>query len=254
MPTPFTHLVVAQRLLSDPRIPKEIRDVMRREEPAFLLGSVAADGRVDLGSERQETHFYRYDRPQTERAWRSMLRQHPTLSKTKQVHHLVFLAAYVAHLAVDEGWTKRMLRPHFAEKDWCGGESRDERFRRLHYLLSWMDERDWQRLDETCAARLLAAQPAHWLPFFSDESLRNWRDRIAQQLPPKGVSETLAVFGRRIGQAPELIRARLDDEGWMQEHLWQNIPQRLLGDIEQSLLADASEQLQVYWQECECSW
>lgn len=254
MPTPFTHLMVAQRLSRDQRVPREIRDTILREEPAFLLGSVAADGRVDLGSERQETHFYRYDRPQTERAWRSMLRQHPSLSEADSVSHRVFLAAYVAHLAADEEWTMRMLRPHFAEREWRGGESRNERFRRLHYLLSWMDERDWMRLDETCAARLSAAKPANWLPFFSDDSMRNWRDRIAQQLPPTGVSETLAVFGRRIGQAPELIRARLDDEGWMHQHLWRNIPQSLLGDIEESLQAEAVEQLLAYWHESERSW
>ena len=67
MPTPFTHLEIAQRLLQDERIPMDIRGILTQEKPAFLLGSVAADGRVDLGSARQDTHFYRYDQPQTER-------------------------------------------------------------------------------------------------------------------------------------------------------------------------------------------
>lgn len=254
MPTPFTHLEIALRLLQDERVPLEIRRDLQREEPAFLLGSVAADGRVDTGGERHDTHFYRYDRVHRERAWRRMLREHPELWGPQDGAHRAFIAAYVAHLAVDECWTTRMLRPHFAEKEWGGDETRGERFRILHYLLSWMDERDWKRLDDACSARLLLAAPQRWLPFFPDEALRKWRDRIAQQLPPGGNSETLVVFGARIGQEPEAMRAFLDDEKRMRERLWVNVPKWLLSEIEEQLLEEAGRQLLEYWQEGDFSW
>lgn len=254
MPTPFTHLEIAQRLLRDARVPGEVRKILTQEKPAFLLGSVAADGRVDLGSARQDTHFYRYDQPHTGRAWRTMMRQHPTLWSTHHIAHQVFLAAYVAHLAVDEGWTLRMLQPHFANKEWFRGESRRERFRILHYLLSWMDERDWARLEGCISERLLKAEPEEWLPFFTDDALRKWRDRIAQQLPPGGESETLVVFGARIGEDPEEMRACLDDERRMLEQLWVNIPKELLQEVEVHLMDEAISQLLAYWQERQGNW
>ena len=249
MPTPFTHLDIAQRLLQDEGVPAGLCAELRREESAFLLGSVAADGRIDIGSERQDTHFYRYERPLTERPWRAMLRTHPQLWQPRDGAHRAFIAAYVAHLAVDECWTTRMLRPHFAEKEWRAGETRQERFRVLHYLLSWMDERDWCWLDDACAARLRAAAPNGWLPFFPDEALRNWRNRIAQQLPPYGQSETLTVFGARIGQEPTAMRAFLDDAQRMQECLWLNVPRELLAEIEAQLHDEARSQLLAYWRE-----
>ena len=231
-----------------------LRAKLRREEGAFLLGSVAADGRVGMGSERQDTHFYRYDRPLTERPWRAMLRAHPQLWQPQDGAHRAFIAAYVAHLAVDECWTTRMLRPHFAEKEWQAGETRQERFRILHYLLSWMDERDWWRLGDACAVRLRAAVPEGWLPFFPDEALRKWHDRIVQQLPPQGESETLKVFGARIGQEPAAMRAFLDDGEQMCEHLWQNVPRVLLAEIEAQLEEEARSQLLAYWQGSEVFW
>ena len=147
-----------------------------------------------------------------------------------------------------------MLQPHFAKKEWYGGESRRERFRILHYLLSWMDERDWGRLEGSISEQLLKAVPEEWLPFFSDGALSNWRDRIAQQLPTEGESETLVVFGARIGENPEEMRACLDDERWMQKQLWVNIPRELLQGVEVHLMDEAISQLLAYWQERQGSW
>ena len=254
MPTPFTHLQIAQQLLGDERLPAAVRVVLGQEEAAYLLGSVAADGRVDSGNQRQDTHFYRYDQPSAERAWRAMMRAHPQLLQPKNRAHRVFIAAYVAHLAVDDTWTTLMLRPHFAEKEWLAGETRRGRFRILHYLLSWMDERDWGRLDGEWTQQLRQAAPADWLPFFPDAALEQWRERIAQQLPPDGQSETLQVFGARIGVEAAAMRAFLNDGQKMAERLWRNIPIELLAEVEARLQEEAALQLIAYWQECEVSW
>lgn len=251
MPTPFTHLEIGCRLLRDEQMPASLRARLRCEEAAFLLGSVAADGRIDLGGARQDTHFYRYDQPLTEQPWRTMLAAHPALWRPRDGAHRAFIAAYVAHLAVDECWTRHMLWPHFARKEWRGGETRQQRFRALHYLLSWMDERDWRRLADDCAERLRQAEPAQWLPFFPDDGLRNWRDRIARQLPPAGCSETLAVFGARIGQEPAAMRAYLNDHARMEAGIWVNIPRAALAEIETSLLNESRAALLAYWRESE---
>ena len=79
MPTPFTHLETAQRMLVDEHIPSEIRSALALEKPAFLLGSVAADARTNGDLTRESTHFYSYDKGITEHPWRVMLQQNPNL-------------------------------------------------------------------------------------------------------------------------------------------------------------------------------
>ena len=245
MPTPFTHLLIAQKLLADDKLPPVYRALLHRQKPAFQLGSIVADARVASGVGREVTHFYAYGRPILTRPWRQMLREHPTLAAATDEAYIAFLAGYVAHLATDETWTLKMVRPQFWERDWLGVDPRDK-FLALHLILTVMDERDEKQLAGWQAESLARCEPDGWLPFMSDDVLRGWRDLVARQIRPDGVSETLAIFGRRLERDPAEIRAILDDPALMKRTLWRHVSPDALRAVEQHAYDVTCEQLAVY--------
>jgi hypothetical protein len=247
MPTPFTHLETAQRLLDDLIVPPEIRAALAADLPAFLLGNIAADARTESGMKREDTHFYSYDKGIHEHPWRVMMQTHPSLEQTHSAAQRAFLAGYVAHLSIDEWWSLYMLGPHFALGEWG---SRQTRFVMLHVLLIFMDERDLACLLPWQYEALIAAQPEDWTPFMSDQILSDWRDFIGKQMLPDS-SQTLQVLGSRINMTPAELRAILDSREQMQADLWANISPSLLAEIEAGMYRHARDQLLVYWEESE---
>ncbi len=245
MPTPFTHLETTQRFLVDEQLAPEMRALLAAERSAFLLGNIAADARVDAGVSRETTHFYAYDRPIEERPWRVMLQRYPELLTPHSPSQRAFLAGYVAHLSIDEYWTRKMVRPYFIKREW-NTSSHDFRFLMLHIILCYMDERDLALLEAWQHETLCAADPDGWLPFMSDTTLAGWRNFIGEQIAPGGQSQTLALFGARIGKAPEELRAILDSPEQMQHGLWANVPREDLARIEDEMYAFAREQMAIY--------
>jgi len=246
MPTPFTHLEIAQRMLVDESIPHAIRTALEAERPAFLLGSIAADARTEGGLLREDTHFYSYDKGIREHPWRVMMGKHPTLQPPKSLSQRAFLAGYVGHLSVDEIWSLKMLGPHFVGRDWA---PRSVRFFMLHILLVAMDERDLRLLFPWQPPTLAEAQPTEWLPFMGDRVLVDWRDFIGEQIKPGGESQTLEVFGSRIHKRPEELRIVLDSPERMQNELWAHITPEILAGVETEMYRHACEQLVTYWEE-----
>lgn len=243
MPTPFSHLAAAQRLLEDVQIPASYRHLLWQERGAFLLGSVAADARVGASLPREKTHFYSYERGIVETPWRVMMRENPGLLQPHNDAHRAFVAGYVAHLGMDEIWSREMVGPHFVRRDW-GDQA--FRFYMLHITLIHMDERDLAQLESWQADSLCSAKPDHWLDFISDHDLRTWQTRIYEQIKPGGKSETLEVFGERIFKTPAEIRAFLDSETQMFEGLWAHISPGLLADIEAQMYENARHQMSLY--------
>jgi hypothetical protein len=241
MPTPFTHLDIAHRLLHDRTLSDDTRQLITAYRPDFLLGGVVVDARPE-GVERVDTHFYHYTKPMPDNPWREMFRQHPSLRQLQSSNHHAFLAGYVAHLAADEYWSRYMLKPHFADADW--GEDMMERFFSLHLLLIYMDERDETLLEDDIASTLRQSEPHNWLPFLTDDQIREWRDFIALQLETE--SETLDIFGKRIRTEPTDLRRILDDKTAMQTRLWNHITPQLLAHIEKELYDFVCEQLEIY--------
>ena len=248
MPTPFTHLETAQRMLVDEHIPSDIRTAIALQKPAFLLGNVAADARTSGDLTRESTHFYSYDKGITEHPWRVMVQQNPSLYHPTSLAHRVFIAGYVAHLTIDETWSLEMLGPHFVSREWGGSNA--FRFLMLHMLLISMDERDYHALQSWQYSTLASAAPDHWLPFMNDHILTEWRDFISEQISPYGHSQTQEVLGKRINRTPAELRAMLDSPQ-IQSDLWANITPELLASVEADMYQHACEQLCVYWNETE---
>jgi hypothetical protein len=244
MPTPFTHLEVANRLLCDPLIPEEIRTAFRTYEPAFLLGSICADAKV-FGKDREDTHFYSYIRPITAHPWRVMMEKNPALMHPFNEEHRVFIAAYVAHLAADEHWSLHMLKPHFGDAEW--GNNIRWRFFVLNLLMITIDERDLRTLTAEQAQVMKRCEPQTWLPFIPDQTLVEWRDFVADQIPDD--SRTLEVLGERVGKTPEELRFLVDSPAKMTSHLWNHVPKAALAQIETEMYAFTRSQLMIFWEE-----
>lgn len=248
MPTPFTHLRIAQCLLADDSLSSAYRALLRRRLPTFQLGGIVADARVANGMSREETHFYAYGAPISERPWRRMLRQHAELGDPRDEAHLAFIAGYVAHLAADEAWALKMVRPQFWGRAWPD-VTRADKFFALHLILTIMDERDERALESWQAGSLARCEPDGWLPFLPDAVLRGWRDMVAQQIAPGGGSRTLEIFSARLRREPAEIRAALDDKESLEYYLWRHVPEPLLAEVERQVYAFTRDQLAVYLSE-----
>lgn len=243
MPTPFSHLAVAQKLLSDPQLPLNYRQLLEQDLGAFLLGNVAADARVGSGAPREQTHFYAYGQHIDVSPWQVMLRQYPELVQPTDAALRAFVAGYVAHLAMDEVWSVQMVVPHFVLRDW---DTQVARFFMLHIILIHMDERDFDDLERRKAAYLQDVTPNHWLAFLPDADLAAWQTLIYDQIKADGHSRTLEIFGERIFKSPEELRAILDSPAEMQTRLWQHIPLPTLADVEQQMYDHALRSVCAY--------
>ncbi|MEQ8676727.1 MAG: zinc dependent phospholipase C family protein [Aggregatilineales bacterium] len=248
MPTPFTHLEIAQRLLRDEDIPEVYLRLLNAERPAFLLGNIAADARVGNGAPRETTHFYLYGQDIQGRVWRKMVAENPRLLTPNSPAHRAFIAGYVAHLTVDETWSIRMVMPHFVEREWA---DRMQRFYMLHMILIAMDERDLPRIESWQPDTLNAATPENWLDFIPDDDLQAWKSLIYEQIKPDGIVKTLDIFGARVAKPPEELRALLDSDEAMQANLWDHISKPTLNAVEQACYNEAHDQLMVYLRETE---
>ncbi len=243
MPTPFTHLLAAQRLLSDPAVSARQRALLNGQRGAYLLGSVVADAHALAGLKREDSHFYSFDQPMEDHPWRVMLARYPALQAARDPAWRAFLAGYVHHLSMDEIWSLEMTGPEFADREWA---PRPQRFLMLHILLIYMDERDQRLLDERLN-RAMGDVPVHrWLPFMDDDVLRQWDRLIYDQLMPGGVSETLEIYGQRIKKTPEELRAILDSPERMQRELWANVTPERTAQIEAEMTDHARAQMIAY--------
>lgn len=220
---------------------------MTAERPAYVLGSVAPDARVDAPDPRAATHFYTYTEPFAQHPWMTMLERYPSLTQPKSAAHRAFIAGYVAHLAMDQVWSVDMLAPHFAAGTW--GENRRHRFLVLHTLLIDMDKRDLASLPAWIPEALCQAAPDDWLPFMPQDALTDWQTLIYEQIKPGGASKTLEIFGERVSKTPDELRQILHDPAWMQQNLWDHVPRVLVASVEAEMTAHARDSLVRYLRE-----
>jgi hypothetical protein len=163
------------------------------------------------------------------------------------LEHRVFVAAYVAHLATDEHWSRYMLKPHFGDSEW--GNNIRWRFFVLNLLMITLDERDLRTLTYEQAQVMKRCRPQEWLPFIPDDILVEWRDFVGNQIPD--ASLTLEVLSERVDKTVEELRILVDTPTKMQSYLWNNVPRETLAQIEKDMYTFTREQLIAYWEETE---
>jgi hypothetical protein len=227
MPTPVTHLVLADEILRGDVLSPAVRRLLTAQRGPFLLGNTAPDVRALSRQARSETHFYTLPRTSGRPAHEMLLAAFPSLSRASALPpaRAAFVAGYVVHLLLDEMWLERIFLPCFAEATW--GTRRERAF--LHNVVrTWMDRRDQQCLGKDVARALREVEPRGWLPFVSDEALGSWRDWLAQQLAPGRSLQTAEVFAQRMGVAVEEVEAVLCSSRQMRERVFCHVPRSTL--------------------------
>ncbi len=228
MPSPFTHLHIAEKIRIELNQIEDKNErsayIFRDGWPSFCLGSVAPDFQIISGQPREVTHFYRLPPQPDNQAYPRMFSTYPQLAFVDQlsIEHSAFVAAYAAHLLLDLIWFREILIPYFHDAPHLG-EIENRRLVHL-ILLTYIDQIALDQLPFDMAETLAESRPHDWLPFASDENLIQWRQFLIAQLQPGGISETVRIYAGRLQMTPEGFADKLNDEGWMQDHLFSKIP------------------------------
>ena len=113
-----------------------------------------------------------------------------------------------------------------------------------------MDEQIIKALPEGIGNCLKKVQPRNGLPFVEDEHILAWRDLIADQLHPGSQSKTVEVFAERLGVSSEEFTEILHSEEVMEKEIFALIPQELLVEYRQELIAENTALLTAYLEMC----
>ncbi len=246
VPTPFYHLSIAQELLHHPDLPPQISAFLQQNQCAFALGKTAPDVQTITGDKRENTHFFRVPPLTKKPAWQVLFSRYPQLAVAADLgaEYAAFMAGYICHLQADQLWIKMIFLPYFGLKvNWQGFETR---LFRHNVLRTYIDERIIQDLPDETGDCLQQVQPHSWLPFASDESLRRWRDLLAEQLQPEGNSRTAEVFAERMHVPLDDLLAVIRSEARMEEEVFSHLPRQLLVEYRHKLIQDNLELLASY--------
>ncbi|NDJ84640.1 MAG: hypothetical protein GYB66_02030 [Chloroflexi bacterium] len=246
MPTPFTHLAKAQRLIDDSRVSSEHKRFLRQFWGAFLLGNIAPDAHHEVETlKREDTHFFHYRPRVFPPPEQAILDQHPeiTASVLGNSAQAAFVAGYLAHLAVDAAWCEEVLFPGFLLEDWADNATRHFLF---VTLLAFMDGRDYEILPPEHAVALADVSPQYWLPFLPDTALVRWRDTIVAQIRPGGTRQSLQIMGRTVSSGYHGLAAILDSTTRLDAELWSRYPPTQLAGAEETAYQRMCASVRVY--------
>lgn len=218
------HLQIAERIMTEPVLPRATRQLLTTSWPAFYFGNVAPDFQAVCGLPRETTHFYGTPPQPDEEAYEVMLRQYPELARVGEMSptRMAFVAGYCVHLLFDVCWFREILVPFFLEPSYW--QDNGQRFLSHNVLLIYLDRVALNSLSVDAGIDLAAAEPDHWLPFAGDDQLRLWRDNIVPQLRPRARVQTIDVYAQRMRLDPATFAAHLQDPDWMAEHLFNKVP------------------------------
>jgi hypothetical protein len=237
MPTPFYHLSLAEELLSDSRLPEDVRHWLLRQRPAFLLGNTAPDVQTVSRQPREATHFFTL--PLQHNAilpWDVMWAQYPQIrpDALRSETQAAFLAGYVCHLHADWVWVNEVFEPIFGYS--AGWDDYPQRLYIHNVLRAYLDRQILGCLHPRSGELLMGAVPEQWLPFEEDQYLCQWRNFLAPQLKPGGSAQTVEVFAARQGIAPEKFYQLLDSETQMNEQVFIHLPRQRMAAHRQQII------------------
>lgn len=220
------HLDMAEKIRAHAALPSDVAAQLDAAWPSFYLGSVAADFQTISNVPREATHFYPLPPDPDDRAYPRMFAANPSLrsAETLTSEQAVFVAAYITHLLLDLRWFHEILVPFFVVNPQWGDAGRKERFTSHNVLLTYMDREALSMLPDSAEVTLRHAPTANMAPFISADDLMRWRDMIADQLQPDGLSRTVEIFAGRLGMTPDAFAANLDNPDWMQAQLFDRVP------------------------------
>lgn len=246
VPTPFNHIVLAERIRGDAALAEAIREHLDIERPAFLLGNTAPDFGSLTGRDRASTHFFSVPIRRRRPAHLRLLDKHPELAEPTALPpaKAAFLAGYLAHLWLDQLWISTIFEPYFARVATPG--SFHSHLVAHNLLRAHLDRLDRDHLPTGLGESLREAEPGQWLPFAPDGELNGWRDHLAGQLAPGGAMKTVEVFAQRLGIEPEEFVRQLNSARSMSEQVFDRLPEGVMRRFWAFARAASTELVQYY--------
>jgi len=199
---------------------------------AYYLGSTAPDIRAITRWERERTHFFDLNDFEHQDSVRSMFEAYPELANRAGVTGgtASFLAGYITHLVLDEGWISHVYRPLFGERSALAGSERANVMDRvIQFELDRREREDRQTL-EAMSADITSTALEVVVGFMDMETLRRWREVNLDFLraPPTWerfrsvASRHLSAYGVAdpaqvesfMAEVPSLLQETVDHVGW----------------------------------------
>lgn len=227
MPPPVLHMSLARALADALAI--ETIDAARG---AYYLGATAPDIRAITRWERDLTHFFNLDDFGHQDSVRAMFQAHPALSDagTLNAETAAFIAGYLSHLVLDEGWINSVYRPLFGERSTLRGSERANVMDRIiQFELDRREREDSEAIDEL-RREIAAAALEVTVGFIDIDTLRRWREVNLDFLraPPTWerfrnvASRHLSAYGvdahdrieAFMAEVPSLLEETVDHVGW----------------------------------------
>jgi hypothetical protein len=199
---------------------------------AYYLGATAPDIRAVTRWDRERTHFFALNDFGHQDSIRSMFEAYPDLADRANVSPgtASFLAGYLTHLVLDEGWISEVYRPLFGERSPLAGSERANVMDRVIQFEMDRSRREDRETIDTMAADIAATALEITVGFIDIETLQRWRevnldflrapptwDRFrnvaSRHLNAYGVSdpERLESF---MAEVPSLLQETIDHVGW----------------------------------------
>ena len=227
MPHPVLHLSLAKSLADE----LNLADI-DADRGAYYLGSTAPDMRRVARLDRSKTHFFRLDNFEHQDSVREMFAAHPELGDRGNLNTptAAFLAGYMTHLVLDEGWISEVYRPLFGERSDLGGSQHANVLDRIiQFEMDRQKREDCETLT-TIREAVLATSLDLTVGFLEMDSLYRWRDINLDflQVPPTwerfrsiasmllsdyGITTTEQVDAL-MEQIPSLLQEAVDHVGW----------------------------------------
>lgn len=227
MPPPVLHMSLAKLLADALALPDVDSD-----RGAYYLGATAPDIRAITRWDRERTHFFDLNDFGHQDSVRALFEAFPLLADRATVSQgtAAFLAGYITHLVLDEGWIADVYRPLFGERSALAGDQRANVMDRV--LQFEMDRRERERSDviEQMRADITATALEVTIGFIDMETLARWREVnldflqapaswerfrnvASRHLKDYGVTEP-EELERFMAEVPSLLQETVDHVGW----------------------------------------
>ena len=220
-------------------MPQQVKAVINEQRCAFYFGKTAPDVQTISGQPRPETHFYWFPLLDQILPWRQMLKRFPELANTPKLDpaRAAFTAGYLCHLQADIMWIEMISIPFFIGPASWKKSKREKIF--LHNVLrAYLDEQIFPELPSELGTCLARVQPDGWLPVVENRDLLAWRDYLAEQLSPEGVTQTIEVFAARQGVAVEEFSGLLHSEERLEAELFSFVPRDTLVEYREAVIVE----------------
>lgn len=248
MPNSQTHLAAVWSLLAQPPFQAAFPWLdEERVQSALLLGAVGPDVRVVSGQIREETHFF--DIPTGEQpGHEALFEAWPELADAATLgpEWAAFVGGYLTHLIMDETWVEMVVMEGLFVEGLKWGPGHPN-WRLYSLLMTYLEYRAAARVPARVVELLSQAEPQGWLPFTTDEDLRDWRDYVVSTIRQGGPR----LLSRMFARSNELSEAELESivlsEARMAAEVFELVPREQLAAFEAETARQSEAAVRHYW-------